>query len=270
MDGDLPRTNGNSGGQSSNSSTNRESTNSPSVAQPETDLSPLAQDLRDASEKLSDIQRAIKTITATCIQHADDITQIPEFRKKYEDLRKEVDEKDVTIMNQDNALEFLGKRASSKEEALAKDAEKNSVDRERLEQEKIKLDQKKIADSESLEKRKLELKAEATKELSRQAGKQNEEFMTLKKNLEIDVEKRKKELNEQVGNLKSKIKKDKETICELKAQADKLQLKLRDEIGRSEDIDQARGGYKREKEQLTEKLKDLQEEFSLNSKPLEY
>lgn len=270
MDGDLPRPNGQASGQLSNSNASRESSNAPSVAQPETDLSPLARDLRDASEKLSDIQKAIKAITVSCIQHADDITQIPEFRRKYEDLKKEADDKDAMITSQENALEFLGKRASNKEKAIAEEAEKNSVERERLKQEKIKLDQKSITNSEALERKKLELKAEATKALSRQAEKQNEEFEALKKGLEIDVEKRKKELNDQVGNLKSRLKKDQETIRDLRAQADKLRLELKDENERREDIEQAKGGYKRKKEQLEEELKDLQEEFSLNSKPLEY
>lgn len=270
MDGDLLRSNGQASGQLSNNNANCESSNAPSVAQPETDLGPLARDLRDASEKLSDIQKAIKAITVSCIQHADDITQIPELRERYEDLTKEVNLKDTEIVKLENTIEVLEQRASKKEQAVAEDAEKNSVERERLKQEKIKIDQKSIADSEVLEKKKLELKAEAKKALSRQAEKQDGEFRALKKDLEIDLEKRKKELNDQVGNLKSKLKNDQETIRELKAQADKLRLELKDENERREDIEQAKGGYKRKKEQLEEELKDLQEEFSLNSKPLEY
>jgi hypothetical protein len=40
--------------------------------------------------------------------------------------------------------------------------------------------------------------------------------------------------------------------------------------GKFEDLDKAKDMYKMEKEQLAMKLEDLQKEFSLSSKPLEY
>lgn len=269
-DGEGPlRTNGNSGSRSSNS-TNHLSSNAPSVSQPETNLGPLAQELRDASEQLSKIQEAIRAITTSCIQHADDITQIPEVRERYENLRKEVEEKDIMIADQKTAIDVLNRMASEKEDAAADDVKSNLAERERLEQEKVKLDQQKRAVVEALEKKELELKDEATKTLSRQGAELDNKFMAQMKGLEKDLEKRKKEQDEELENLKAKIKKDLDIISKLKVRTDKLRLELNTEIGRREDIDQAKDGYKRDKEQLTEKLKDLQKEFSLNSEPLEY
>ena len=264
-----PRTNGNSGNQSSNS-TNHQSSNAPSVSQPETNLGPLGQELRDASEKLSNIQEAIQAITTSCIQHADDITQIPEVRERYENLRKEVEEKDKMIADQKTTIDVLNRMASEKEDAAADDVKTNLAERERLEQEKAELDQQKRAIVEALEKKKLELKDEATKTLSQQGAELDNRFKVQMNGLEKDLEKRKKEQDEELGNLKAKIKKDLDTISKLKVRTDKLRLELNTEIGRREDIDQAKDGYKRDKEQLTEKLKDLQKEFSLNSEPLEY
>ncbi|KFY30941.1 hypothetical protein V493_01539 [Pseudogymnoascus sp. VKM F-4281 (FW-2241)] len=269
VDGDLPRTNGHAGSHSSNS-TNRQSSNSSSIAQPETDLGPLAQELRGASEKLSTIQDAIRAITTSCIQHADDITQIPEIREKYDLLKKEVEEKDITIEKLRNTVDVLGERASEKEKAIEGEVAANIADRKTLEEEKVELDQQKRAVVEELEKKRSDLEAEAAKLLSRRAAEQDKKSAAYMKAQEINLEKRKKEQEEQLGNLETEAKKNLETIAELKAQVEKLRLQLKNEAGKSEDIDRAREGYKQDKEQLAEKLENLQKEFSLNSEPLEY
>ncbi|KFY11403.1 hypothetical protein V492_04484 [Pseudogymnoascus sp. VKM F-4246] len=262
-------TNGNSAKRPSNS-TNRPSSHAQSVVEPDADLGPLAQEFRNASKQLSSIQEAINAITMSCNQHADDITQIPKFREEYENLTKKAEDKDITIANLKTAIDVLEQRTADRDKAAADDIEANSTERERLKHEKVRLDQKNREVDEALERKKLELEEEATKMLSQRMKGLDEKFETQKKDLEIDIEKQKKELNKQLERLKTKTKKDLETIDKLTAQIDELRHELQNEVGRSEDIDQARGGYKREKEQLTKKLRNLQEEFSLNCEPLEY
>ncbi|OBT80272.1 hypothetical protein VF21_00552 [Pseudogymnoascus sp. 05NY08] len=268
-DDELPRTNGQSGSQSNNS-TNRQSSNAPSVSQPETDLSPLAQELRGASEQLSNIQGAIKAITESCIQHADDITQIPEFRERYENLRKEVEDKDITIAEQQTTLHVLNRMASEKEQATKSDGEAIIADRKKLEREKDELDQQKTAALEALEKKGLELEDEATRMLSRREIEQDEKFKAKMETLNNEFEKRKKEQDEQFGNLKAKTKKDGKTIAKLNAQIVELQLQSKKDVEKYGDEKRLKEVYKLDIEGLKGNLKDLQEEFSLNSKPINY
>ncbi|OBT85232.1 hypothetical protein VE02_05185 [Pseudogymnoascus sp. 03VT05] len=268
-DDEQPRTNGQSGSQSNNSTT-RQSSNAPSVSQPEADLIPLAQELRDASEQLSNIQKAIGAITASCIQHADDITQIPEFRERYESLREEVENKDITIANLRTAFDVLDQRAAYKDKAVADDIEANLAKGRRLEKEKLEFEQQKKAAAEALKEKESKLKAEATKTISRRVEEQDKEFIAQKTALENEMEKRKKNQEEELGNLKTKTEKDLETIDKLKAQIDKLRFQSKIEVEKYEDEKRLREAYKQDKEELEGKLKDLQEEFTLNSEPLEY
>ncbi|OBT62005.1 hypothetical protein VE03_08264 [Pseudogymnoascus sp. 23342-1-I1] len=269
MDGEQPRTNGHGSSQSSNGTT-YQSSNAPSAAQTEANLGPLAQELRDASEKLSNIQEAIQAITTSCIQHADDIIRIPEVQGKYENLRKEVEDKDVAIANLENALDVLELRASKKEEIAAKDAEANLAEKERLDKKKTELDQLKRDATKELRDKEEELKAEAIRTISQRAKEQDKKHMAKMKDVETDLEKRKKGQEEELGNLKAKAKEDFETISGLNEQAKELRRQLKDEVAKLKDIDRAKEGYKKGEEQLEEKLKDLKNEFSLNSEPLEY
>lgn len=264
-----PRTNGNSGNRSSNS-TNHQSSNAPSVSQPETNLGPLAQELRNASEQLSSIQDAIRGITTSCIQHADDITRIPEVQERYENLKKEVEDKDIVIADQKTTIDVLNRRASEKEDAAAANVQANIADREMLEQEREELDQKKRAAAKALEKTKSELKDEATKSLSRRAAEQDKKFMDQMEAVEIDYEKRKRDQVEELGNLNAKTKKDLETIGGLNQQIDELRRQLKDEAGKCEDANKLKEGYKQDIKKLAGNLEGLRKEFSLNSKPLEY
>ncbi|ELR04731.1 hypothetical protein VC83_00692 [Pseudogymnoascus destructans] len=261
MDDELPRTNGHTGSQSNNA---------PSVSQPETDLSPLAQELRGASEQLSNIQNAIRAISASCIQHADHITQIPEWRERYENLRKEVENKDITIADQQTTLNVLNKMASEKDKAAERDVEDFLAKKKSLEQDQVELDQQKRAAAEALKEKESKLKAEVIKTISRRAEEQDKKFHAQMKALEIDMEKQKKDQEEELGNLKAKTKKDAKTITELKAQIDELRLQSKKEVERYEDEKRLKEVYKQDIEGLEEKLKDLQEEFSLNSEPIEY
>ncbi|KFX93302.1 hypothetical protein V490_04915 [Pseudogymnoascus sp. VKM F-3557] len=265
----LPRTNGHNGSQSSNS-TKRQSSAAPSVSQPEASLSPLAQELCDASEQLSKMQKAIQAIATSCIQHADDIAQIPEIQEKYENLRKEVKEKDKTIADLNTAFNFLDQRASEKEKAVANDAKANLAEKERIEREKSELEQQRRAAVEELREKELKLKDENEKVLSRRAAELDKERKAQMNDFEIDMDKRKKEQDGRVRNLEEKNKKALEKIVKLNGQIDRLRYELKAEVGNREDIDKAKEGYKRDKEELAGKLEDLQKEFSLKSKPLEY
>lgn len=240
------------------------------MAEPDTNLGPLAQELRGASEQLSNIQKAIRAITASCIQHADDITRIPEVQKRYENLRKEVEDKDMMIADQKTTIDVLNRRASEKEDAAAADVKANIAEREMLEQEREELDQTKRAAAKALEKKKSELKDEATKSLSRRAAEQDKKFMDQTKALEIDYEKQKRDQVEELGNLKAKTKKDLETIGGLNQQIDELRRQLKDEAGKCEDANKLKEGYKQDIKELAGNLEGLRKEFSLNSKPLEY
>ncbi|KFZ01006.1 hypothetical protein V501_10295 [Pseudogymnoascus sp. VKM F-4519 (FW-2642)] len=239
-------------------------------SQPETDLSPLAQELRGASEQLSNIQNAIGAITASCIQHADDITQIPEFREKYESLRKEVENKDIIIANLRTALDVLDERAAYKEKAAADNIEANLAEGRRLEQEKVEFERQKKAAAEGLKEQESKLKAEVTKTISRREEEQDKKFSAQRKALENDIEKRKKYQEEELGNLKTKTEKDLETIGKLKAQIDKLRFQSKKEVQKYEDEKRLKEVFKQDIEGLEGELKDLQEEFSLSSEPLEY
>lgn len=219
---------------------------------------------------MSNIQKAIGAITASCIQYADDITQIPEFREKYESLRKEVENKDITIANLQTAFDVLDQRAAYKDKAVADDIEANLAERRRLEQEKVEFEQQKKAAAEALKEKESKLKAEATKTISRRVEEQDKKFSAQRKALENDIEKRKKDQEEELGNLKTKAEKDLETIGNLKAQIDKLRLQSKKEVEKYEDEKRLKEVYKQDIEGLEGKLKDLQEEFSLNSEPLEY
>jgi chromosome segregation ATPase len=219
---------------------------------------------------LSNIQKAIGAITASCIQHADDITQIPEFREKYESLRKEVENKDITIANLQTAFDVLDQRAAYKDQAVADDIEANLAEGRRLEQEKIEFEQQKKAAAEALKEKESKLKAEATKTISRRVEEQDKKFSAQRKVLENDIEKRKKDQEEELGNLKTKTEKDLETIGNLKAQIDKLRFQSKKEVEKYEDEKRLKEVYRQDIEGLEGQLKDLQEEFSLNSEPLKY
>lgn len=263
------QTNGHTGSQSSGS-TKRQSSNAPSVAQPEANLGSLAQELRDASERLSNIQEDIRGITASCIQHADDITHIPETREKYENLRKEVEEKDKVIAEQKTALEVLNRMASEKDRAVADDLEAISAEKEKLDKKQIELDQLRTNVIEELKEKEEELKVKAARTVSQRAKEQDKKLMEKMKDVEADLEKRKNDQEDELRNLEAKAKEDFGTISKLSAQADELRLQLKDKAKRLKDIDRAKEGYRIGEEQLEEKLKDLKEEFSLNSEPLEY
>lgn len=216
------------------------------------------------------IQRAIGAITASCIQHADDITQIPEFREKYESLRKEVETKDIIIANLRTALDVLDERAAYKDKAVADDIEANLAEGRRLEQEKVEFERQKKAAAEGLKEKESKLKAEVTKTISRREEEQDKKFSAQRKALENDIEKRKKDQEEELGNLKAKTEKDLETIGKLKAQIDKLRFQSKKDVEKYEDEKRLKEVYKQDIEGLEGELKDLQEEFSLNSEPLEY
>lgn len=233
-------------------------------------MGPLAQELRDASKQLSNIQDAIRVITASCIQHADDITQIPEVRERYDSLRKEVEKKDATIAEQYITIDVLGRRASEKEETDKKRVQDNLAEKERLEQKKEELDQERkdaVAEQRDEE---AKLKAEAARTLSRLVVEQGEKLKAKMEAIDIDQGKRKKDQEEKLGNLEEKIKKGVKTINEMKARNGELRFQLKTEAGKLEDVEKLKEGYKLDKEELLDKLKGLQKEFSLNSEPLEY
>ncbi|KFY46228.1 hypothetical protein V494_00550 [Pseudogymnoascus sp. VKM F-4513 (FW-928)] len=256
MDNEQPTTNGNTG--------------VPHVAPPRADLGPLTQDLRGASEQLSNIQKAIRTITESCIQHADEITQIPVFREKYENLQKETEEKDKTIERLQTAFGVFEERAAAKDEAATAYAKANSTERERLEDEKAGLDEQKRAVSETLKRRKLELEIEASKALSQREAKQDESFLSRQEQLKADLKKRENDQKEKLVDLEEKHKKAQQKISQLNGQISTLQTELKDETRKHKDTDKAKEGYKQDIEELEEKLEGLQKEFSLNGKPLEY
>lgn len=233
-------------------------------------MGPLAQELRDASKQLSNIQDAIRVITASCIQHADDITQIPEVRERYDNLSKEVEKKDATIAEQNITIDVLGRRASEKEEIDKKKVQANVAEKERLEQKKEELDQERRNAVAEQRDKEAKLKAEAARTLSRLMAEQDEELKAKMEAIDNDQGKRKKDQEEKLGNLEEKIKKGLKTINEMKARNGELRFQLKTEAGKLEDVEKLKEGYKQDKEELIDKLKGLQKEFSLNSEPLEY
>lgn len=114
------------------------------------------------------------------------------------------------------------------------------------------------------------MEAETAKKLSRLAAEHDVKYKAQIKDLESVMDKRKKEQEGRLRHLEAKIKKDREAIGKLNIQLEALRLQLKNKSEKCKDIDKAKDGYKQDKEELEEKLEDLQKEFSLNSKPLEY
>lgn len=174
------------------------------------------------------------------------------------------------IADQKTALEVLSRMASEKDKAVADDLEAISAEKERLDKKQIELDQLRINAIEDLKEKEEELKVKAARTVSQRAKEQDKKHMARMKDVEADLEKRKNDQEEELRNLEAKAKEDFETISKLNAQADELRQQLKHEAKKLKDIDRAKEGYRIGEEQLEEKLKDLKEEFSLNSESLEY
>lgn len=241
-----------------------------SAAEIETYIGPLTKELREASQQLLNAEKAVKAVSDSCIQYADEITQIPLVQKRFEELRGQIVDKDATISNQKIALDVLEQRASDKEQAAKSEVAANRAEKERLQSEKEDILRQREADDEKLRAREEKLRVEAGNELSRLKGVQDREFIAQRKILERDLEKKEKEQAGKVRKLEATSKKALDTINELKLQVETQRNELIVMAGKFEDLDKAKDMYKMEKEQLAMKLEDLQKEFSLSSKPLEY
>ncbi|OBT99384.2 hypothetical protein VE01_02543 [Pseudogymnoascus verrucosus] len=267
--GEQHDTNGHTSTQPSNT-TSRQRDDMSSAAEIETYIGPLTKELRAASQQLLNAEKAVKAVSDSCIQYADEITQIPLVQKRFEELRGQIVDKDATISNQKIALDVLEQRASDKEQAAKSEVAANRAEKERLQSEKEDILRQREADDEKLRAREEKLRVEAVNELSRLKGVQDREFIAQRKILERDLEKKEKEQAGKVRKLEATSKKALDTINELKLQVETQRNELIVMAGKFEDLDKAKDMYKMEKEQLAMKLEDLQKEFSLSSKPLEY
>lgn len=99
-----------------------------------------------------------------------------------------------------------------------------------------------------------ELILEAKKELSKQKAELDKQLNTHKEAQERSMEKQEKELADKLTNLEASNTKGLDTINELKAQIEEQCRLLITEAGRYEDLEKAKGVYKKEKEQLAEQL----------------
>ncbi|KFY98668.1 hypothetical protein V500_01580 [Pseudogymnoascus sp. VKM F-4518 (FW-2643)] len=267
--GEQQDTNGHTSTQPSNT-TSRQRDDMSSAAEIETYIGPLTEELREASQQLLNAEKAVKAVSDSCIQYADEITQIPLVQKRFEELRGQIVDKDATISNQKIALDVLEQRASDKEQAAKSEVAGNRAEKERLQSEKEEILRQREAANERLRAREEKLRVEAGNELSRLKGVQDREFIAQRKILERDLEKKEKEQAGKVRKLEATSKKALDTINELKSQVETQRNELIVVAGKFEDLDKAKDMYKMEKEQLAMKLEDLQKEFSLSSKPLEY
>ncbi|KFZ19315.1 hypothetical protein V501_00720 [Pseudogymnoascus sp. VKM F-4519 (FW-2642)] len=267
--GEQQDTNGHTSTQPSNT-TSRQRDDMSSAAEIETYIGPLTKELREASQQLLNAEKAVKAVSDSCIQYADEITQIPLVQKRFEELRGQIVDKDATISNQKIALDVLEQRASDKEQAAKSEVAANRAEKERLQSEKEEILRQREAANERLRAREEKLRVEAGNELSRLKGVQDREFIAQRKILERDLEKKEKEQAGKVRKLEATSKKALDTINELKLQVETQRNELIVMAGKFEDLDKAKDMYKMEKEQLAMKLEDLQKEFSLSSKPLEY
>jgi uncharacterized coiled-coil protein SlyX len=212
----------------------------------------------------------ITAITESCIRHADEITQIPLAQQMYEELKGQIADKDKTIERQQITLDVLEKRASDREQAAKDEVAANLNEKERLEKEKETILRQRETDEKRQRIREEELKLEAANELSRLKIVQERKFIAQKEALEVDMKEKEKEQAEKIRKLETISKTNFDTINELNAQIETQRNELRTAAGNFEDLDKAKDMYKMEKEQLATKLEDLQKEFSLSSKPLEY
>jgi chromosome segregation ATPase len=121
-----------------------------SAAEIETYIGPLTKELREASQQLLNAEKAVKAVSDSCIQYADEITQIPLVQKRFEELRGQIVDKDATISNQKIALDVLEQRASDKEQAAKSEVAANRAEKERLQSEKEDILRQREADNEKL------------------------------------------------------------------------------------------------------------------------
>ncbi|KFY67195.1 hypothetical protein V497_00502 [Pseudogymnoascus sp. VKM F-4516 (FW-969)] len=234
------------------------------------DIGPLATIALEASQRFLDSQKAATDLIEACQKHEDERQKYPRLLHKYNKLKEQVTPKDVrinkllstisTMREESSATEEDKKQVLRDKEALAKRSE--TVER-RLEVRAAELNlegEKKI--SKELEKMQAELKSQSEARIKVQETRLNEK--------EKSMDDRVKDLEDKLRGLRTGNKKDNEEINKLKAQVEEQACLLKTENGRRINLETATEAYRNKIDKLSEKLKDVEDTFSLVGKPLEF
>ncbi|KFY21998.1 hypothetical protein V491_02910 [Pseudogymnoascus sp. VKM F-3775] len=214
--------------------------------------------------------KAATDLIEACQKHEDERQKYPRLLQKYNKLKEQVTPKDVRINKLLSTLSIL------REESYAMEEDKKQLlkDKEAL-----------VKRSETIEKRlevrEAELKLEGEKKISKELKKMQAELEsqsearikvqeTRLKEKEKSIDDRVKDLEDNLRDLKTGNKKDNEEIKELKAQIKEQTCLLRTENGRRINLETATEAFRDKIDKLSEKLKDVEERFSLVGRPLKF
>lgn len=268
--GEQQYANGHTGSQYGSSETSRQQDDTITSPPANNDIGPLATIALEASQRFLESQKAATDLIEACQKHEDERQKYPRLLQKYNKLKEQVTPKDVRINKLLSTLSIL------REESYAMEEDKKQLlkDKEAL-----------VKRSETIEKRlevrEAELKLEGEKKISKELKKMQAELEsqsearikvqeTRLKEKEKSIDDRVKDLEDKLRDLKTGNKKDNEEIKELKAQIKEQTYLLRTENGRRINLETATEAFRDKIDKLSEKLKDVEEKFSLVGRPLEF
>lgn len=268
--GEQQYANGHTGSQYDSSEATRQQGDTTTSSHANDDIGPLATIALEASQRFLDSQKAATDLIEACQKHEDERQKYPRLLQKYNKLKEQVTPKDVRINKLLSTISILREESSATEE-----------DKKQLLKDKEALAKRSETVERRLEVRAAELKLEGEKKISKELEKMQGELESQSearikvqearlKEKEKSMDDRVKDLVDKLRDLKTGNKKDNEEINKLKAQVEEQACLLKTENGRRINLETATEGFRNKIDKLSEKLKDVEEKFSLVGRPLEF